>query len=117
MKEIQIIYCPLTRNCLYVVEICSQRSWFCSKVSILVVFVYVKIKTLLNTFAVTAVPQCSSNQECRTSEVCHTGSCINACLIFKCGANAICSTTVHDVACTCQQGFTGNGRDGCILCK
>ncbi len=69
------------------------------------------------TFAVTAVPQCNSNQECRTSEVCHTGSCINACLILKCGANAICSATVHDIACTCQLGYTGNGRDGCILCK
>ena len=68
-------------------------------------------------FSVSAVPQCSTNSDCRTSEICHTGSCINACLIFKCGANAICSTTVHDIACTCRPGFTGNGRDGCIQRK
>ena len=65
-------------------------------------------------FTVSAVPQCRSNSDCRTSEVCHTGSCINACIIFKCGANAVCTTTVHDIACTCRPGFTGNGRDGCI---
>lgn len=66
---------------------------------------------------VAATPECFRDDDCRIPEVCHTGSCVDACIIKKCGENAICSTTIHDIACTCRQGFTGNPRSGCSLCK
>ena len=68
-------------------------------------------------FLVTATPECFRHDDCRNSEVCHTGSCINACIVKDCADNAICSTTVHDIACTCRPGFTGDGHVRCSLCK
>merc|ERR1712079_292034 len=59
---------------------------------------------------VTATPECYRNEDCRTSEVCHTGSCLDACLVYDCAPDAICSSTVHDIECTCRPGFTGDGR-------
>ena len=68
-------------------------------------------------FLVTATPECFRHDDCRNAEVCHTGSCINACIVKDCADNAICSTTVHDIACTCRPGFTGDGHVRCSLCK
>ena len=62
---------------------------------------------------VTATPECYRNEDCRTPEVCHTGSCLDACLVYDCAPDAICSTTVHDIECTCRPGFTGDGRSYC----
>ena len=67
--------------------------------------------------SVTATPECFRHEDCRNSEVCHTGSCINACIVKDCADNAICSTTVHDIACKCRPGFTGDGHVRCSLCK
>ena len=58
-------------------------------------------------------PECRSDTECRTPEVCHTGSCVNACLVVRCGANAVCQTTVHDAICTCPPGYTGRPEEEC----
>ena len=61
--------------------------------------------------------ECSRNEDCRISEVCHTGTCINACLVFKCAPYATCQTTVHDVQCTCISGYTGDGKIACDRSK
>ena len=61
--------------------------------------------------------ECRRNEDCRISEVCHTGTCINACLVLKCAPYATCQTTVHDIQCTCISGFTGDGRVACNRCK
>ena len=66
---------------------------------------------------VTATPECFRDDDCRNSEICHTGSCINACIVKDCADNAICSTTVHDIACRCRPGYTGDGHVRCSLCK
>ena len=61
--------------------------------------------------------ECRRNEDCRQSEVCHTGSCLNACLVFKCAPFATCATTVHDIRCTCLPGYTGDGRNVCNRSK
>lgn len=61
--------------------------------------------------------ECNRNEDCRQSEVCHTGNCVNACLVFKCAPYATCATTVHDIRCTCLAGYTGDGRYACNLSK
>ena len=64
-----------------------------------------------------AVPECTEHPDCRNNEVCHTGSCIDACLVLACGSGAICSTTLHDIECSCPPGYTGDPREACLLCK
>ena len=61
--------------------------------------------------------ECRRNEDCRQSEVCHTGTCVNACLVFKCAPYATCETTVHDTICTCIPGYTGDGKIACNLSK
>ena len=75
------------------------------------------INIKIDDITVTATPECFRHDDCRNSEVCHTGSCINACIVKECVENAICSTTVHDIACLCRPGYTGNGHVECSLCK
>ena len=67
----------------------------------------------LDLSAVVGEPECRTDTECRTPEVCHTGSCVNACLVVRCGANAVCQTTVHDAICTCPPGYTGRPEEEC----
>ena len=64
-----------------------------------------------------AESECRRNEDCRISEVCHTGTCINACLVLKCAPYATCQTTVHDIQCTCIPGFTGDGKVACNRSK
>ena len=67
--------------------------------------------------AVLPSPECVRNEDCRTPEVCHTGTCLDACLVKDCAVNAICKSTVHDITCICREGFTGDGRSFCNRCK
>lgn len=66
-------------------------------------------------FSVVGKPQCRENRDCRNTEVCHTGSCLDACLVLRCGVNAICMSHLHDVICKCPPGYTGNPESECIL--
>lgn len=59
--------------------------------------------------------ECYANEDCRPSEVCHTGTCVSACLVLKCGARAICTPTLHDIDCSCPPGLTGNAQVACTL--
>jgi hypothetical protein len=72
---------------------------------------------IISSYLVSGSAECRVDTECRTSEVCHTGTCVNACLIKKCGFKAICTTTVHDAICSCPEGYTGIAEDKCKYSK
>lgn len=58
-------------------------------------------------------PECEINEDCPSSDVCHQGSCQDACRFQTCGANAECSTTRHRARCTCLPGFSGDPYTAC----
>ena len=64
-------------------------------------------------FLVTAVSQCRVHFDCRTTEQCHTGSCLDACRVEHCGTNAICTSRDHSITCTCPPKYTGDARVAC----
>ena len=66
---------------------------------------------------VVPAPQCVVDSDCRTTEQCHTGNCINACFLDKCGVNAICSARQHQASCTCPPNYTGDPRKACYPSK
>ena len=66
-----------------------------------------------NVFTVTAVSQCRIHPDCRTTEQCHTGTCLDACRVEQCGTNAICTSRDHSIICTCPPNYTGDARIAC----
>ena len=58
-------------------------------------------------------PECYDNNDCRATEICNQGSCVDACRIKGCGINARCQHTLHDARCDCLQGYTGNPNVEC----
>jgi len=62
---------------------------------------------------VTASVECQSDYECSTSDLCHEGSCQNACKFVSCGQNAECRAQNHQGRCTCYPGYNGNPQFGC----
>lgn len=68
-------------------------------------------------FIVTGVAQCRVHTDCRNTEQCHSGSCIDACRIEQCGTNAICTSRDHRSTCACPPGYTGDARVACIPSK
>ena len=53
-------------------------------------------------------PGCQSDSECKDTETCVEGTCINPCLINDpCGSNAVCFPQNHIANCRCVQGFEG----------
>ena len=61
--------------------------------------------------------ECYSDNDCAYSEVCHQGTCVDACLVTKCGANARCESRQHSAQCICLPGYTGNPQHACSLCE
>ena len=61
--------------------------------------------------------ECYSDNDCAYSEVCHQGTCLDACLVTKCGANARCESRHHSAQCICLPGYTGNPQHACNLCE
>ena len=57
--------------------------------------------------------ECYSNGDCAHNEVCNQGSCVDACLVTKCGPNARCQTLLHAAKCICLLGYTGNPDISC----
>ena len=55
--------------------------------------------------------------ECLNTEVCHQGSCMDACRLKKCGVNARCLATNHNAVCQCNHGYEGNPESACYPCK
>ena len=68
-------------------------------------------------FSVQSTAQCQYHPDCRSNEVCHTGTCVDACLISSCGINALCTAQQHDIACVCRPGYTGDPLNICIPSK
>lgn len=62
---------------------------------------------------VTAVSQCTVHGDCRNTEQCHSGSCLDACRVEQCGTNAICTSRDHSISCACPPGYTGDARVAC----
>ena len=61
--------------------------------------------------------ECYSDNDCAYSEVCHQGTCVDACLVTKCGANARCESRHHSAQCICLPGYTGNPQHACNPCE
>lgn len=59
-------------------------------------------------------PECTINSECPFHLACMNKKCADPC-IGSCGNNAICHTTSHIPRCVCENGYTGNPFDNCIL--
>ena len=77
-------------------------------------FVLCHVSKCINLIStVTAVSQCSVHADCRNTEQCHTGSCLDACRVEQCGLNAICTSRDHSIRCTCPPGYTGDARVAC----
>lgn len=66
---------------------------------------------------VQAQPQCVQDFDCLNPEICHQGSCIDACRLTACGTNAKCTSANHRGTCECLHGYEGNPTSGCFPCK
>ena len=62
-------------------------------------------------------PECTVHPDCRITEQCHQGSCVEACRLITCGTNALCNSFNHDAECSCPPGYTGNPLVACIPSK
>ena len=76
-------------------------------------YIYIWKNAKNNVFTVTAVSQCRIHPDCRTTEQCHTGTCLDACRVEQCGTNAICTSRDHSIICTCPPNYTGDARIAC----
>jgi hypothetical protein len=66
---------------------------------------------------VQAQPQCVQDLDCLNTEVCHQGSCVDACRLKHCGANAHCLASNHIATCHCDNGYNGNPESACYPCE
>ncbi|RZF34371.1 hypothetical protein LSTR_LSTR008910 [Laodelphax striatellus] len=57
--------------------------------------------------------ECKVDSDCRLTDRCMRGSCIEACRVDPCGLNAQCSSISHSAVCTCPADFTGNPHIEC----
>ncbi|CAB4059878.1 unnamed protein product [Lepeophtheirus salmonis] len=60
-------------------------------------------------------PECEIANDCKISDICVSGSCIDACKVNPCGVNAICKSASHDSRCSCPNGYTGNPSHECYF--
>lgn len=59
--------------------------------------------------------ECVDSTDCAESLFCLNGACVNPCTFDNvCGQQALCSAVNHVAVCSCQPGFTGDPRLGCI---
>lgn len=69
-------------------------------------------------FLVQVQPQCRVHDDCGDAQICHQGSCQNACRFQSCGVNAICTAQNHVARCECLTGYFGeNPNVGCRTSK
>ena len=62
--------------------------------------------------------QCRVHDECDDPQICHQGSCQNACRFQTCGLNAICVAQNHVAQCQCLANyFSDNPNIGCQASK
>ncbi len=59
-------------------------------------------------------PECTRHDDCADTQICHQGSCQNACRFEHCGVNAVCTARDHVARCECLPGYRGeNPNKGC----
>ena len=64
-------------------------------------------------FSVTASVECQSDYDCQSKEICHEGSCQDACKFKVCGLNALCTSSNHKASCACHEGYQGDPTREC----
>ena len=58
--------------------------------------------------------ECTRHEDCADPQICHQGSCQNACRFEHCGVNAVCKASGHVARCECLPGYSGhNANRGC----
>ena len=62
---------------------------------------------------ITALTECSTDQDCPFDKLCHQGSCANPCSFTQCGHLATCSAVNHQAKCTCLPGLRGDPYRRC----
>ena len=72
---------------------------------------------MLSVFSVEGTNQCSSDYDCQSDQVCHEGSCQNACRFKVCGLNSACSSANHIAKCICYTGYFGDANVECFAGK
>lgn len=70
--------------------------------------------TIYDFLVVEVRAECYQDTDCRVTEVCRQGDCMDACQQKQCGINAKCEHTVHDARCECLPGFTGDAFRECF---
>ena len=85
----------------------GTRNYILLQKSVVIIFYYLVI----------GVSQCQVHSDCRNTEQCHSGSCIDACRIEQCGTNAICTSRDHSISCACPPRYTGDPRVACYPSK
>ena len=73
-----------------------------------------RIHTRYDFLLVEVRAECYQDTDCRVTEVCRQGDCMDACQQKQCGINAKCEHTVHDARCECLPGFTGDAFRECF---
>lgn len=59
-------------------------------------------------------PECIVNSDCPLNKACSRMKCLDPCP-GTCGSNSLCHVSNHMPICTCQQGYTGNPYNYCIV--
>ncbi|KAG7155061.1 Neurogenic locus Notch protein-like 4, partial [Homarus americanus] len=63
----------------------------------------------------TSSSECRTNRQCGEMELCHSGSCVDPCVVGSpCGLNAECTVRRHRPRCWCPQGYQGDPH---LLCR
>ena len=64
--------------------------------------------------SVQGTAECATNYDCHDEQVCHEGSCQNACRFKRCGQNALCKAQAHKASCQCFPNHQGNPE---LICE
>ena len=59
--------------------------------------------------------ECSRDADCRHTEKCSSGKCVNLCEEGKCGLNAQCNVVNRRAECSCPSNYYGNPSVECVI--
>ncbi len=90
----------------------ASNNAFCEQGTRLIVFLGVLIINM-HVFSVQVQAECTRHEECADPQICHQGSCQNACRFEQCGINAICKAQDHVAKCECLPGYKGKPNREC----